>query len=117
MPTVVVALTVPSGASYLADIFEEPDGSSSGSGFGFVPAGQLDRILYAYGDRSRLIVVVPKGAARAEIQLAGGRVQQVPLRYGGAFVVPAGKPLKVRAFDQDGNLVAEQVPNEGLLRP
>jgi len=117
MPTVVVALTVPSGASYLADMFEEPDGSSSGSGFGFVPAGQLDRILYAYGDRSRLIVVVPKGAARAEVQLAGGRVQQVPLRYGGAFVVPAGKPLKVRAFDRDGNLVAEQVPNEGLLRP
>ncbi|HEY7101349.1 MAG TPA: hypothetical protein VH573_06880 [Mycobacteriales bacterium] len=117
MPTTVVALTLPSGASYLSDMSEEPDGSSGGSGAGFVPAGQLDRFLYAYGDRSRLIVVVPKGATRAEVRLAGGRVQQVPLRYGGAFVVPAAKPLKVRAFDKDGNLVDEQVPNEGLLRP
>ena len=118
-PAAVVALTLPSGASYLVDMSEEPDGSSGGSGGGFVPAGQLDRILYAYGDRSGLIVVVPKGATRAEVQLAGGHVQQVPLRYGGAFVVTDGgaKPLKVRAFDKDGNLVAEQVPNEGLLRP
>lgn len=117
MPTAVVALTLPSGASYLADMSEQPDGSSGGSGGGLVPAGQLDRILFAYGDRFGYVVVVPEGAARAEIQLANGRVQQVPLRYGGAYVVPTGKPLKIRAFDRDGNLVAEQVPNEGLLRP
>jgi hypothetical protein len=73
MPTAVVALTLPSGASYLADMSEEPGGTSAGSGGGFVPAGQLDRVLYAYSDRSGLIVVVPKGATRAEIQLAGGR--------------------------------------------
>ena len=64
--------------------------------------GQLDRILYGLGGRSGLIVVLPKGATRAEIQLAGGAVQQVPLRYGGAFVVPDGKPLKVPVFDKDG---------------
>ena len=36
-------------------------------------------------------------------------MQQVPLHDGGAFVVPDGgaKPLQVRAFDKDGNLVAE----------
>jgi hypothetical protein len=118
-PAVVVAVTVPSGASYVADRSGYPDGTSGGSGGGLVAAGQLDRTVYALGNRFGLIVVVPKGATRAEVVLTGGDVQQVPLRYGGAFVAPTGgaEPLKVRAFDKDGNLVAEQVPNEGLLRP
>jgi hypothetical protein len=117
LPAVLVAMTLPSGAAYVFDLSAHPDGTRGGSGGGLVPAGQLDRTLYALGGRSGLIVVLPKDATRAEIQLAGGAVQQVPLRYGGAFVVPDGKPLKVRVFDKDGNLVAEQVPNEGLVRP
>jgi hypothetical protein len=117
LPAVLVAMTLPSGAAYVFDLSAHPDGTRGGSGGGLVPAGQLDGTLYALGGRSGLIVVLPKGATRAEIQLAGGAVQQVPLRYGGAFVVPDGKPLKVRVFDKDGNLVAEQVPNEGLVRP
>jgi len=119
LPAVVVAMTLPSGAAYVSDRTAHSDGTSGGSGGGMVPAGQLDRTLYALGNRSGFIVVVPKGATRAEVQLTGGGVQQVALRYGGAFVAPVGRatPMNVRAFDKDGNLLAEQVPNEGLVHP
>jgi hypothetical protein len=116
-PAVVVAMTLPSGAAYVSDMWQVSDRSSEGSGGGLVPAGQLDRTLYVFGGRSGLLVVVPEGAARADIPLTGGGVQQVSLNDGGAFVVPdpAAKPLKVRAFDKDGNLIAEQLPDEGLV--
>ena len=45
------------------------------------------------------------------------RTQEVPLRDGGAIVLPQGRaePLLVRAYDANGTLVAEQVPGQGLI--
>jgi len=116
-PAVLVALTLQSGAALLADMWKASDSSSAGNYSGLVPAGQLDGTLFVAGDHASVFVVVPKGATRAEIELVGGRTQEVPLHGGGAIVVPAGraKPLSVRAYDPNGTVVAEEAPGEGLI--
>ena len=116
-PAALVALTLPSGAALLSEMWKTSESSSSGVYSGLVPAGRLRGTLFVAGDHSLVFVVVPDGAVRAELELAGGRTQELPLRDRGAVVVPAGraKPLLVRAYDANGTLVAEQTPNEGLL--
>jgi hypothetical protein len=114
---VLVALTLPSGATLLRDMWRISATSTAENYSGLVPPRRLDDTLFVAGDHVSAFVVVPWGATRAELELVGGRTQEVPLRDGGAIVVPEGdaKPLLVRAYDANGTLVAQQAPGEGLV--
>lgn len=123
---VMVALTLPSGATYVSAAVGVT-GGYVGSYAGFMPAGRVDRAVLAWADDSgdRAYVRAP-GAVRAEAVVTGGdrpagspdgpTVVPVPLAGGGGQVhVGAGSTIRrIRAYAADGSLLAEVMPGTGL---
>jgi hypothetical protein len=118
--TVLVALTLPSGATYVTD---GTGGGTTVSSYygGLLPAGGLDRTFLAWSDGTTALVWAP-GAARVEIETTpelSDRNAVLPVELDGDFGrihLPAGvRPLVLRAYDADGKLLAQSKPNTGLL--
>jgi hypothetical protein len=117
---VLVALTLPSGATYVTDGAGDGDAVTLSHG-GLLPAGELDRTLLAWSDGSTALVWAP-GAARLEFEATphlgtGNAVIGIGLDRGfGSVGLPAGViPAVFRSYDGGGALLAERRPNTGLL--
>ena len=64
-----------------------------------------------------MLLVAPKAAARVGLVLSTGEEVPVHLTAGGAVIPsPNGvKPLRARAYDADGQVIASQALNDGLM--
>jgi hypothetical protein len=104
----------------LQGMYSSPDGTGEfGWGGGCVPAGQLDRTVFAARLTDLvgqpLLVIAPAAATRAEAVFVGGAVVPVPFTEGGGFLIRAGSVVKVRAYDQNGRLIGMAVPGRGQI--
>jgi hypothetical protein len=116
-PWVLVALRLPSGAWYVSDGSSEQSGGYGITNAGLLAADRLDDTLFVSGGAGGVLLVAPKAAARVGLVLSTGEEVPVQLTDGGA-VIPSpngAKPLRARAYDADGRVIASQALNDGLV--
>jgi hypothetical protein len=116
-PWVLVALRLPSGAWYVSDGFSEQSNGFSSTNSGLLAADRLDDTLFVSGGARDVLLVAPKAAARVGLVLSTGEEVPVQLTDGGA-VIPSpngARPLRARAYDANGRVIASQALNDGLI--
>jgi len=116
-PWVLIALRLPSGAWYVSDGLSEQSNSFGSTNSGALPADRLDDTLFVSGGARDVLLVAPKAAARVGLVLSTGEEVPVHLTAGGAVIPsPNGvKPLRARAYDANGRVIASQAFNDGLV--
>ena len=116
-PWVLVALRLPSGAWYVSDGFSEQPNNYGSANSGLLPADRIDDTLFVSGGAKDVLLVAPRAAARVGLVLSTGEEVPVQLTGGGA-VIPSpngAKPLRARAYDANGRVIASQAFNDGLV--
>ncbi len=115
-PLVLVSVVFDSGARYVSDAAALKGGGFGGRGGGILPAGPLDRHVFAFVSADvRALVVVATGGVRAEAVQPDNSVVPIPWHDGGGMLAGADHAKLVRVYDANNRLIEERKPGTGLL--
>jgi hypothetical protein len=111
---VLAAEVFSSGTRYVEESHQETGGGVGSNFGGALPAGALDRQVFAWRAGTALAVFATRGV-RAEARRADGMTVPVPLQDGGGVLADGRGVTSVRVYDAGGALIEERAPGTGLL--